>query len=108
MVMQNMNGIAANDATAPRELSLDEAEMVGGGFGPIGQIIITGLGGATGVGVVAGGKILGGKLKGLLGNGGGKHVPTKSSGKGGGKHVRPSGNSKSSIAGWGDGFGGLI
>ena len=30
--MQNMNGIAANDATAPRELSLDEAEMVGGGF----------------------------------------------------------------------------
>ena len=30
--MQNMNGIAANDGTALRELSLDEAEMVGGGF----------------------------------------------------------------------------
>jgi hypothetical protein len=30
--MQNMNGIAANEGTALRELSLDEAEMVGGGF----------------------------------------------------------------------------
>jgi len=30
--MQNMNGMAANDGTALRELSLDEAEMVGGGF----------------------------------------------------------------------------
>jgi hypothetical protein len=31
--MQNMNGIAAHEGSAPRELSLDEAEMVGGGFG---------------------------------------------------------------------------
>jgi hypothetical protein len=30
--MQNSNGIAANEGTALRELSLDEAEMVGGGF----------------------------------------------------------------------------
>jgi hypothetical protein len=30
--MQNMDGIAANEATGLRELSLDEAEMVGGGF----------------------------------------------------------------------------
>jgi hypothetical protein len=30
--MQNVNGIAANEATALRELSLDEAEMVGGGL----------------------------------------------------------------------------
>jgi outer membrane lipoprotein SlyB len=30
--MQNMNESAANDGTALRELSLDEAEMVGGGF----------------------------------------------------------------------------
>jgi hypothetical protein len=30
--MQNMDGIAANEGTALRELSLDEAEMVGGGF----------------------------------------------------------------------------
>jgi hypothetical protein len=30
--MQNNNGIAANEGTALRELSLDEAEMVGGGF----------------------------------------------------------------------------
>jgi hypothetical protein len=30
--MQNMNGIAANEGTELRELSLDEAEMVGGGF----------------------------------------------------------------------------
>jgi hypothetical protein len=30
--MQNSNGIVANEATALRELSLDEAEMVGGGF----------------------------------------------------------------------------
>ena len=30
--MQNMNGMAANDGTALRELSLHEAEMVGGGF----------------------------------------------------------------------------
>ena len=31
--MQNMDGIATNEGTAFRELSLDEAEMVGGGFG---------------------------------------------------------------------------
>ena len=31
--MQNMDGIAASEGTALRELSLDEAEMVGGGFG---------------------------------------------------------------------------
>jgi len=31
--MQDNNGIAANEGTALRELSLDEAEMVGGGFG---------------------------------------------------------------------------
>jgi hypothetical protein len=30
--MQNMDGIAANEGTALRELSLDEAEMVGGGL----------------------------------------------------------------------------
>ena len=30
--MQNMDGIAAEEGTALRELSLDEAEMVGGGF----------------------------------------------------------------------------
>jgi hypothetical protein len=30
--MQNGNGIAANDGTTLRELSLHEAEMVGGGF----------------------------------------------------------------------------
>ena len=30
--MQNSNGIAANEGTALRELSLDETEMVGGGF----------------------------------------------------------------------------
>jgi hypothetical protein len=30
--MQNSNGIAANKGAALRELSLDEAEMVGGGF----------------------------------------------------------------------------
>jgi hypothetical protein len=30
--MQNMNAISANEGTALRELSLDEAEMVGGGF----------------------------------------------------------------------------
>jgi hypothetical protein len=30
--MQNMKGIAVNEGTALRELSLDEAEMVGGGF----------------------------------------------------------------------------
>jgi hypothetical protein len=30
--MQNSNGIAANEGTALRELSLDEAEMVGGGW----------------------------------------------------------------------------
>jgi hypothetical protein len=30
--MQNMDGIAANGGTALRELSLDETEMVGGGF----------------------------------------------------------------------------
>jgi hypothetical protein len=30
--MQNMNGITANEGTALRELSLDEAEMVGGGL----------------------------------------------------------------------------
>ena len=30
--MQNMNGIAANEGTALRELSLEETEMVGGGF----------------------------------------------------------------------------
>jgi hypothetical protein len=30
--MQNSNGIVANEGTALRELSLDEAEMVGGGF----------------------------------------------------------------------------
>jgi hypothetical protein len=91
-----------------RELSPDEAETVGGGFGPIGQILIGGitggLAGGLGAGVVAGGK----KLGGLLGDGGGRHVKPTSSGKGGGKHVRPSGNAKSSIAGWGDGFGGLV
>jgi hypothetical protein len=31
-MMQNNNGIAANEGTALRELSLNEAEMVGGGF----------------------------------------------------------------------------
>ena len=31
--MQNMDVIAANEATALRGLSLDEAGMVGGGFG---------------------------------------------------------------------------
>jgi hypothetical protein len=31
--MQNMDGISNNEGTALRELSLDEAEMVGGGFG---------------------------------------------------------------------------
>ena len=30
--MQKMNGMAADDGTALRELSLDEAETVGGGF----------------------------------------------------------------------------
>jgi hypothetical protein len=30
--MQNIKGISVNEGTAPRELSLDEAEMVGGGF----------------------------------------------------------------------------
>jgi hypothetical protein len=30
--MQNMNGITTNEGTALRELSLDEAEMVGGGL----------------------------------------------------------------------------
>ena len=30
--MQNNDGIAANQGTALRELSLDETEMVGGGF----------------------------------------------------------------------------
>jgi hypothetical protein len=30
--MQNSNGIAANEGTALRELSLGEASMVGGGF----------------------------------------------------------------------------
>ena len=30
--MQNMDGMAADDGTALRELSLDEAETVGGGF----------------------------------------------------------------------------
>jgi hypothetical protein len=30
--MQNMNRIAINEGTALRELSLDEADMVGGGF----------------------------------------------------------------------------
>jgi hypothetical protein len=30
--MQNSNGIAANEGAALRELSLDEAEMVGGGL----------------------------------------------------------------------------
>ena len=106
--MQNTNGIAANEGTALRELSLDEAKMVGGGFGPIGQILIGGitggLAGGLGAGIVAGGK----KLGGLLGDGGGQHVKPPSSGKGGGKHVRPSDNAKSSIAGWGDGFGGLV
>jgi hypothetical protein len=32
-MMQNMDGIAANEGGGLRELSLDEAEMVGGGFG---------------------------------------------------------------------------
>jgi len=101
--MQNKNEIAVNEGTALRELSLDEAEAVNGGSLPI--QILTGVitGGAT-VGVVAGVK----KLGGLLGNGGGKHAPPKSSGKGGGKHVRPSGNSKSSIFGWGDGFDAFV
>jgi hypothetical protein len=36
--MHNMDGIATNEGTALRELSLDEAEMVGGGFG-LGGII---------------------------------------------------------------------
>jgi hypothetical protein len=31
--MQDNNGIATNEGTALHELSLDEAEMVGGGFG---------------------------------------------------------------------------
>jgi hypothetical protein len=31
-MMQNINGIALNEGTALRELSLDETEMVGGGF----------------------------------------------------------------------------
>jgi hypothetical protein len=31
-MMQNNNAIAANEGTALRELSLDETELVGGGF----------------------------------------------------------------------------
>jgi hypothetical protein len=62
--MQNNNRIAPNEGTALRELSLDEAEAVGGRFGPIGTIIIGalggGLGGATGAGIVAGWKKTGG------------------------------------------------
>jgi hypothetical protein len=93
-----------------RELSPDEAEVVGGGS--LVPIITAGLGTGIGIGVgagiVAAGKKLGGKVGGLLGDGGGEHVKGPSSGKGGGKHVRPSGNAKSSIAGWGDLFGELV
>jgi hypothetical protein len=83
-----------------RELSLDEAEAVGGGFGPIGQVIATGLGAGLGVGLGAGIKAGGQKVGQLLGNGGGKHV------KGGpkGKHA---GAAKKSIAGYGTLFGSL-
>jgi hypothetical protein len=93
-----------------RELSLDEAEAVGGGS--LWPIITTGIGTGIGIGagagIVAVGRKLGGKLGGLLGDGGGEHVQGPSSGKGGGKHVRPSGKSKSSIAGWGALFGELV
>jgi hypothetical protein len=68
--MQNMNGIAANEGTALRELSLEETEMVGGGFSwgglvhnvehaaakvgsKLGDAVINGIGGAIGGAVVA-------------------------------------------------------
>jgi hypothetical protein len=97
------------EQTSIRELSPDEAEAVGGGswWPIIATGLGTGLGVGVGAGIVAGGRKLGGKLGGLLGDGGGQHVQGPSSGKGGGKHVRPSGKAKSSIAGWGDGFGSL-
>jgi hypothetical protein len=107
-MMQNMNETGANQGTALRELSLDEAEMVGGGFGPITTILVGGGTIGLGAGIIAGGKKVGEVGRGLLGNGGGKHVKPPSSGQGGGKHVRPSNDSKSSILGWGDGFDAFV
>jgi hypothetical protein len=59
--MQNMNEIAPNEGTTLRELSLDETELVGGGFSwgglvhgvehvaaKAGDAVINGVGGAVG------------------------------------------------------------
>ena len=64
--MQNMNEIAPNEGTTLRELSLDETELVGGGFSwgglvhgvehvaaKAGDAVINGVGGAVGGAIVA-------------------------------------------------------